>query len=227
MQSNEGSKHFTGRINESQSFTHNTVKTYKSYYSVSAILVFLYILTIFQCQFWSVKFFSLLLYQVSKVMGVQALRKMLCLSAGLPQWSSLLQSWCSLMCLCVSVPPLMLWTLYPYPPSFTFTKACPSLPQCDSISLILSVPFSFHMPQSVIYHDANFVFHPLHKHCWHRLSLQRLCRHNSFYMQQSNATPRPSTPSSGSLPQFPIEEEVKGHSSRFFLIVHIQMVTLK
>lgn len=67
-----------------------------------------------------------------------------------------------------------------------------------------SVPFSHHMSK-VICHVANFVFHPLPKQFWHRLSLYctEAVPTQQFYMQQSNATPRPSTPSSGCLPQFP------------------------
>lgn len=61
--------------------------------------------------------------------------------------------------LCISVLPFPSWmSLCLCPPSFTFTKACPSLPQHDSVSLLLPVPFSYHMSKSVIRNVAKFVF---------------------------------------------------------------------
>lgn len=106
------------------------------------------------------------------------------------------------------------------------------LPQCDSISLLLSAPFSYHRKsKSVIYHVANFVFHPLLKHLWHSLSLHcsQAVPTQQFYMQQSNATPRPSTPSSGCLPQFSFQEDVNSimhpflfyypHSNCYFIVM--------
>lgn len=158
-QSNEGSKHFTGRIKEPKSFTHNTVKTSKKLPFCSCYsCVFIYILTIFRCQFWSVDFF----FQVSKVMRVQALRKMLFICC-LPQWSSLLQSWCSLMCLrvCLSLHVVSLSVRIPRP-SLSPKRALSCLrmtpPHSSSPPIFF---FSYHNTKPVIYHAANFVFHAL------------------------------------------------------------------
>lgn len=51
MQSNEGGKHFTGRTKNHSPLLTTQLRLIKLYYSVSAFLKFLYILTIFQCQF--------------------------------------------------------------------------------------------------------------------------------------------------------------------------------
>lgn len=62
IQSNEGSKHFTGRIKESQSFLTTWLRLIRCY-PVSAMVVFFYILIhIFQCQFRSVDLFFFLFY---------------------------------------------------------------------------------------------------------------------------------------------------------------------
>lgn len=69
----------------------------------------------------------------------------------------------------------------------------------------------FHVTlKSVNYHIAKFVFHPLPKHFWHSLGLYctEAVPTQQFNMQQSNATPGPSTPSSGCLPHFSFNEEV-------------------
>lgn len=84
MQSNEGGKHFTGRIKESQSFTHNTVKTYNKVTIQFLLFLCFYIyidyfsMSVLIC----LTFFFLCTVEVSKVMGDQALWKMLfiCLS---------------------------------------------------------------------------------------------------------------------------------------------------
>lgn len=135
------------------------------------------------------------------------------------------------LCFCPSLHVVNL-CLCPYPPSFTFTKACPSLRQRDSISLLLSVPFLIsHVKisdlsrcQLCISSTYNTI-----QHLRHRLSL--FCTEavptQQFYMQQSNATPRPSTPSSGGLPPSPFKEEVLESFIQFLLIVHIQIVTFK
>lgn len=132
------------------------------------------------------------------------------------------------MCLCVPVSP------------FT-SRMSPSRPSVSSVlHFHQSVPFSclsvtpshfssqplFHISQ-VNYHVANFVFHPLPKRLWHSLSLHctEAVPTQQFYTQQSNATPRPSTPSSGCLPQFPTKE-VTAPFIQFFVIIHIQIVAL-
>lgn len=90
----------------------------------------------------------------------------------------------------------------------------PSLsPKCALLCFFVTQSYSsslslFHITcQKVIYHVANFVFHPHPKQFWHRLNLYftEAVPTQQFYMQQSNATPRPSTPSSGCLPQFPFQ----------------------
>lgn len=181
-------------------FTHNTVKTYKNYSSVSAIM-FLYIYIYWLFFNVSFDFFCSSFYCSSfQSHGSSTL----CLSAVSLGGPLLLQSWCSRMCLRVSVPPFTSW-ISPPCPSLSPKRAL-FLPQCDSISLLLSAPFStYHISKSVIYHVANFVFHPLPKHSWHSLRLHctEAVPTQQFYMQQSNATQtRLSTPSCGCLPQF-------------------------
>lgn len=76
------------------------------------------------------------------------------------------------------------------------------------------------------YYVAKFIFHPLRKYFWHGLNLD--CTENlqtqQFYMQQSNATPRPSTPSSGCLPQFSFKEEVKISFIVFFFCCSFRQI---
>ncbi len=182
MQSNEGSKHFTGRIKESQSFITTQLRLRKSYYSVSAILVFLYILTIFQCQFWSVfVFFFLFTVQVSKVLGVQALWKMLCLSPSV----ILLASAMTFTDVFLSLPScresLFVHILRP---SLSPKRALLCFSVTPSRSSLLSL-FKYHASK-VTYHVANFVFHPFPKHFWHKLSLYctEAVPTQQFYMQQ-------------------------------------------
>lgn len=124
-------------------------------------------------------------------------------------------------------------SLCPYRPSFTFTKACPS---CASSWLHLTpLPFPFLISHVKIcdYDVAKFVFHPLPKYFWHSLE-PILCTEalqtRQFYMQHSNATPRPSTPSSGCLPQFPFKEEAPASFTLFcfgfFLLLTVHSVEL-
>lgn len=146
-------------------------------------------------------------------MGVQALWEMLCLSA-------------------VSLSD---------PVSLCF---CPSLPVVDlslSVSSVLhfhqSVPFlasaCLHLtPPPITCQNQWFItlpnlyFHLLPDHFWHSLSLYctETVLTQQFYMQQNNATPGPSTPSSGCLLQFPFKE--RGTASFiqlvFFFIVHLK-----
>lgn len=102
-------------------------------------------------------------------------------------------------------------------PSFTFTKACPSLRHSSSSSLFL-----LHVTrQKVIHHVANFVFHPpLKLVAQTEPSLYtEAVPTQQFYMQQSNATPGPSTPSSGCLPLFPFQ----GRSNSIIHQVSLQL----
>lgn len=85
IQSNEGSKHFTGRIKESQSFLTTQLRLTRCY-PVSAIVVFLYVLIhIFQCQFrflliYSFSFFTFQLFQSRGSSGFLKNAVFICLS---------------------------------------------------------------------------------------------------------------------------------------------------
>lgn len=84
------------------------------------------------------------------------------------------------------------------PPSSTFTRACPSF---------ATVWFRSAPPLCTFFTSQHKICDL--SHCRLRISptsqirteliLQRLCWHNSFIWQQSNATPRPRTPSTGCL----------------------------
>lgn len=150
MQSNEGSKHFTGRIKESQSFTHNTVKTYKklllSFCSSCVFIYWLFFNVSFDLFYF---FFSFLLFKSPKLWEHRLYGKCcvyLCVSPSVILSASGMMFTDVSSCFCLSfhvVNP-------PPPPSYTFTKACPSSPQCDSISLLFSVAFSYHRSKSAI-----------------------------------------------------------------------------
>lgn len=210
MQSNEGGKHFTGRIKESQSFTHNTVKTYNKVTIQFLLFLCFYIyidyfsMSVLICLTF---FFFFVLLKFPKSWEIRLYEKC-CLSACLLQWSSLLQSWCSLMCLCPPHPHMLWISLLSLSSVLHFHRSVPF--PCLSVTPSPHSSFSYHMSKSVTYHVAKFVFHPLPKHFWHSLSLYctEAVLTQQFYMQQINATPRPSTPSSGCLPQFPFKEDV-------------------
>lgn len=170
----------------------------KRYYSVSAILVFLYILTIFQCQFWSVDFFFLFTVQVSKVMGVQALWKMLC-------WSAVSHSdppcfchdvhWCVFVFLSLpsrrECPPVRILG-----PSLSPKRAL-FLPQCDSISLLLSAPFSYITGQNewfIMLPTLYFIHFPNTSGTVWAYTVPRLCRHNSFICNKAMQHPGQALP---------------------------------
>lgn len=140
MQSNEGGKHFTGRIKESQSFTHNTVKTYNKVTIQFLLFLCFYIyidyfsMSVLICLTF---FFFFVLLKFPKSWEIRLYEKC-CLSACLLQWSSLLQSWCSLMCLCPPPPPYVvnLSSVLILRPSLSPERAL-SLSQRDSISSLL------------------------------------------------------------------------------------------
>lgn len=60
---------------------------------------------------------------------------------------------------------LSLHVVNPPSPSLSPKRAL-LLPQCDTPPL--GPFFPYHQSKSVIYHSANFVFHPLPKHSWHK-----------------------------------------------------------
>lgn len=130
-------KHFTGRINESQQFLTTQLRLIRCY-PISAIIVFLYILIhIFQCQICFFVFFPFYFSCFPKSWEFR-LYGICCIYPPVP----FSDPPCSPMCLCAPPPPpVPSVSLCLCPPSFTFTKACPSLPQCDSVALLLSVLF--------------------------------------------------------------------------------------
>lgn len=168
-------------------------------------------------------YFFLFTVQFSKVIGVQALWK-----------------YCVYLPLSLSDPPCfghdVHWCVsvrLSLPSSPSVHVQCPSLSQtCAPLCLRLTLSHSsflslFHIAsKSVIYHVAKFVFHPLPQHFCYGLSLYctEAVPTQQFNMQHSNATPGPSTPSSGCLPQFSFNEEVKASFAHFFFFnFQIQM----
>lgn len=115
------------------------------------------------------------------------------------QWSSLLQAWCSLMCLRVSVSPFMSW-IPPPRPTLSPKRALPRLSVTPSHSSSLSL---FHITgqNQRFYHICQLSMSSSSLTPLAQIEpiLYSLCWHNSFIWQQSNATPKPSTPSSGCL----------------------------
>lgn len=118
----------------------------KRYYSVSAILVFLYILTIFQCRFWSVDFFFFLPLKFPKSWDfrlyekccVDLLSPTVILPASVMMFTDV--SLCSSLSLHVVNVPLPSVRILG---SSLSPKRALFLPQCDSISLLLSAPFPY------------------------------------------------------------------------------------
>lgn len=190
--------------------THLRLK--KSYYSVSAIVVF-YIYDYFSMSV----FVFLFIVQVSKVMSVQAFWKMLCLCACLPQWSSSYSPdvhWCVFLLL--SLPSrrdsLSVLTLYPSPKC---AVTCLSVTPLRSSSLSL---FPRIYVRNCGLSRCQLCISSVPEHLWHRLSLYCVQEAvpTQFYMQQNNATPRPSTPSSGCLTKFPFIEDENSFQPLFF-----------
>lgn len=200
--SDEGSKHFPGRIKESQSFIWNTFKTYKellfcSCYCCVYICIYTYIRLFFDvCFDWFI-FVFLFTVQVSKVMGVQASWKMLCFCACLPQWSSSYSPdvhWCvfSLLSLPSRRDSLSVLNLYPSPSpkcAVTCLSVTPLQSSCLSLFHVLQV-------RNGGLSRCQLCISLSPEHLWHRLSLhcvQRLCRH-SFICNKTMQLPGQALP---------------------------------
>lgn len=143
-------------------------------------------LTIFQCQF-SVDFFLLFIVEVFKVMRVQALWKRLFICLFL--WEILRASVMMFTDLRVSCRESVAIS--------SVLHFHQSVPFLASLRLHLSL-YLFHVSDVSRYQLC--VSHTFHKPLAQTepiLYRQRLSWHNSFIWQQSNATSRPSVPSSG------------------------------
>lgn len=197
MQSNEGGKHFTGRIKESQSFTHNTVKTYNKVTIQFLLFLCFYIyidyfsMSVLICLTF---FFFLCTVEVSKVMGDQALWKMLfiCLSPSVILPASVMM----FTDVSLSPPtPICCESLFcPYPPSFTFTGACPFL---VSAWLHLLTPPSLITCQNqwlITLPNLYFIHFPNTSGTVWAYTVQRLCWHNSFICNKSMQHPGQALP---------------------------------
>lgn len=141
-------------------------------------------------------FFFLFTVQVSKVTGGQAFWKMLSLSACLPQRSSLLQSWCSLMCLYVSVPPVMSWVSLFVSSVLHLHQSVPFL---ASAWLHLTPPpclfFISHVKMWFItLPNLYFIHFPNTSGTVWAYTVQRLCRHNSFICNKAMQHPGQALP---------------------------------
>lgn len=170
MQSNEGSKHFTGRIKESQSFSHNKVRTYKK-------LLF--------CFRYPCVFFYIYIYIDYFSMSV-----LICCRLFFPFYCSSFQSrgssgfmknavfiWLSYsVVLFASVMKFTdVYCVFPVPPLLVISPSVsPLSPKCALSCLGVTPSHSstfMSQVKSVISHIANFVFHSLHHHFRHILSL--------------------------------------------------------
>lgn len=145
MQSNEGSKHFTGRIKESQSFSHNKVKTYKKLlFCFCYPCVFIYIdyfsmsVLICYCFFFFFHFYCSS-FQSHWSSGFMENAVFICLSPSVVLFASDIKFTDVYLCFYL---PLHVMNLCPYPPSSRFTKVCSFLPWCDSISILHCEPCS-------------------------------------------------------------------------------------
>lgn len=200
-QSDEGGKHLQGESKNHSPLLTTQLRLIESHSSVSAIPVFLYIYIYIYWLFFNVSFdlfivFFFLLLKFPKSWEIRRNEKMLCWSACLPQWSSLLQSWCSMMYLCVAVLTFMSWIcLCPYPPSFTFTKACPSF---ASVSLDLTPPPAppcpfFHITCQnrwfITLPNSYFIHLPNTPGTVWAYTVQSLCWHNSFICNKAMQHP--------------------------------------
>lgn len=196
MQSNEGGKHFTGRIKESQSFTHNTVKTYNKvtiqfllflcfyiyidYFSMSVLICLTFFFSLY-C--WS--------FQSHGRSGFMKNAVYLPVSFSDPPCFSHDVHWC------VFVPPTPICceSLFcPYPPSFTFTGACPFL---VSAWLHLLTPPSLITCQNqwlITLPNLYFIHFPNTSGTVWAYTVQRLCWHNSFICNKSMQHPGQALP---------------------------------
>lgn len=120
---------------------------------------------------------------------------LICLS--LPQSTSLLQPWRSLMCLRVSVPSST--PLCPRPPSFTFAKVCTSSSQCDSIPLLPLLSFPFLISNVIISGLSccqlciSPTYQTLSGTFW-AYTVPWLCQHNSFICNKAMQHPGQALP---------------------------------
>lgn len=208
MQSNEGSKHFTGRIKESQSFSHNTIKTSKKLVFCFCYPCFIYIYIDYFSMYdliccWL--FFFLFTVQVSKVMGVQALWKCCVYLAVLLSGPLCFSHEVHWHALCFQSTP----------PFYCHQSLCVHILHFHENKLFLALAWLHLTPRVTFMSHVKISYFSRRQLCisftsgthW-ACTVQRLCWHNSFIWQQSNATPRPSTPSTGCLSQFPSKEKL-------------------
>lgn len=168
MQSNEGSKHFTGRIKESQSFTHNTVKTYKklllSFCSSCVFIYWLFFNVSFDLFYF---FFSFLLFKSPKLWEHRLYGKCcvyLCVSPSVILSASGMMFTDVSSCFCLSFHVVN-------PPVLHFHQSVPFLASVWlHLTPLLCRFFISQVKISDFITYANFLCHPVPWHHWHRLS---------------------------------------------------------
>ena len=221
MQSNEGSKHFTGRIKESQSFIHNTVKTYKTLLFCSAILVFLYIYWLF----FNVSFDFFLLFTVSKVMGVSEKCCVYLLSPSVMLPASVLMFTDVSSCFCLSLHVVNLSLSVPSVLHFhqSVPFSCLSVTPSHSSSRPL-FPITKNLNQWFITLPTLYFIH-FPNTCgtvW-AYTVPRPCRHNSFICNKAMQLPGREPPLVDVCLSFLSRKMWTASCIHFCFIIHIQI----